>query len=220
MKNGQVKLDGIIIPYCEEGGEQYIPTVCGVGYIGEGDYKASQNRKHTIEYDRWKGILRRCYTEKERFKNPTYIDCIVDEQWLNFQNFAQWWNENYYEIDGEQMQVDKDILHKGNKIYSPNSCIFVPQDINILFTKRHRNKDSLPMGINYDKKRNKYRAFCSINSKLIAIGNSFETIEDAFYLGYKPFKENLIKQKADEYKDKIPIDLYNAMYNWIVEIDD
>jgi hypothetical protein len=217
MKNGQVELDGVIIPYCEEGGEKYIPTVHRVGYIGEGKYKVSIHGKHTPEYDRWKGILRRCYSEKERFKNLTYIDCIVDEQWLNFQNFAQWWHENYYEIEGQQMQVDKDILHKGNKVYSPETCVFVPQDINILFTKRHR---TLPTGVQYDKKRNKYRAFCGINNKLIAIGNNFETIEDAFYLGYKPFKEQYIKNMADEYKDRIPIKLYNAMYNYQVEIDD
>jgi hypothetical protein len=220
-KNGQVELDGVIIPYYQEGGEKtYIPTVCGVGYIGDGKYKVSVNRKHTEEYDRWKGILRRCYNEEERYKNPTYKDVTVCEEWLNFQNFAEWWDKNYYKIDGEKMQLDKDILIKGNKLYSPSTCIFVPQNINILFTKCHKVREGLPMGINFDSKRNKYRAYCSIKGKLIAIGNSYNTSEDAFYLGYKPFKENIIKQKADEYKDRIPNNLYNAMINWKVEITD
>jgi hypothetical protein len=63
------------------------------------------------------------------------------------------------------MQLDKDILVKGNKVYSPDACVFVPQCINILFTKSHKShktKEKLPMGVNFDSKRNKYRAYCSI----------------------------------------------------------
>jgi hypothetical protein len=162
-------------------------------------------------------MIRRCYDKKYQVKYPTYKDCKVCDEWLNYQNFAKWFDENYYQIDDETMHIDKDILVKGNKVYSPETCVFVPQDINILFTKRHR---TLPTGVQYDKKRNKYRAFCGINNKLIAIGNNFETIEDAFYLGYKPFKEQYIKNMADEYKDRIPTKLYNAIYNYQVEIDD
>lgn len=220
MKNGQVELDGVIIPYCDEGGVQYIPTVCGVGYIGEGIYKVSENRKHKIEYDRWKGILRRCYDEKERFKNSTYDVVTVCDEWLCFQNFAKWWHENYYEIEGQNMQIDKDILNKGNKVYSPENCIFVPQEINSLFTKANKHRGDLPIGVSYDKKRNKYRAYCSVKKKLIAIGNNFNSSEDAFYLGYKPFKEKVIKELAEEYRDKIPKELYEALYRYEVEIDD
>lgn len=210
----QIELD------IKKGGILYKPTVWGIGYIGEGIYKVSINRKHTLEYDRWKGILRRCYNEKERYKNTAYKDVTICREWLNFQNFADWWNKNYYEIEGEKMQLDKDILHKGNKVYSPETCVFVPSKINILFTRSNKTKNNLPKGVEFDKIRNKYRAFCGIKGKLIAIGNNYNTPEDAFYNGYKPFKENYIKQIAEEYKDTIPDKLFNAMYNWVVEIDD
>ena len=215
IKNGQAELLNM------KGGENiYIPTVCGVGYIGEGKYKVSMNRKHTIEYDRWKGMLRRCYDEKERYKNSTYSDVTICDEWLNFQNFAEWWNTNYYSIDDEKMQLDKDILVKGNKIYSPEYCIFVPQCINSLFVKRDQSRGDLPIGVGYDKKRNKYRAYCSIKKKLVAIGNNYHTPEDAFYKGYKPFKEKVIKEMADRYKENIPVKLYDAMMNYEVEISD
>lgn len=164
-------------------------------------------------------MLRRCYSEKERYKNPNYKDVTVCKEWLCFQNFAEWWHDNYYEIEGEQMQLDKDILHKGNKVYNPDNCIFAPQSINILFT-RHIPRENLPAGVSYDKKRNKYRAHCCVKRKLIAIGNKYNTPQDAFYLGYKPFKEAYIRQVANEYKHQIPKRLYDAMMNWNIEITD
>ena len=63
------------------------------------------------------------------------MDCSVYEGWHNFQNFAKWYEDNYYEIEEEQMHLDKDILVKGNKVYSPDTCVFVPETINGLFVK-------------------------------------------------------------------------------------
>ena len=85
-------------------------------------------------------MLRRCYDEKLHKKYPTYIDCKVCEEWLNFQNFAKWYYNNYYEIENEKICLDKDILHKGNKIYSPDNCVFVPNNINVLFVKSDKSR--------------------------------------------------------------------------------
>ena len=112
----------------------------GVGYLGEGKYKANENGKDTSIHQTWHGMLRRCYSEKYHEKYPTYKDCEVSEEFHNFQNFARWYNDNYYEIEGETMCLDKDILVKHNKIYSPETCIFVPQSINLLFIKNDKSR--------------------------------------------------------------------------------
>ena len=198
-------------PYCLE--------VCGVGYIGEGEYKGTINRKRTKEYEHWSGMLKRCYDEKKLIKNPTYKGCSVCEEWHNFQNFAEWFHNNYYEVDGEMMSLDKDILVKGNKVYSPETCMFVPQRINTLFINKNSKRCKYPIGVQKDRNRKGYTVKGSIKDKTNNYIGHADTIEKAFNI-YKEFKENYIKQVADEYKDKIPEKLYEAMINWIVEITD
>ena len=120
------------------------------------------------------------------------------------------------------MALDKDVLVKGNKTYSPNTCVFVPQNINVLFTKCNKARGKYPIGVSFYKDRNKYQAHCKIfsngKSKQKNLGY-YNNIDDAFY-AYKQFKEDYIKQVADEYKDNIPNKLYEAMYNYKVEITD
>lgn len=120
------------------------------------------------------------------------------------------------------MQLDKDMLYKGNKIYSPENCIFVPSRINKLLLKRQNYRGEYPIGVNYHKRDNIFEASCSIitnnNKKKIYLGR-FDNSEEAFQI-YKRFKENYIKQVADEYKNKIPKNLYDAMYKYKVEITD
>lgn len=96
----------------------YERTVYGVGYLGEGKYKCKENGKYTKCYKVWNSMLQRCYDKKYHRKEPTYKDCEVSEEWHNFQSFAEWYDKNYYEIEGETMALDKDILIKHNKIYS------------------------------------------------------------------------------------------------------
>ena len=106
-----------------------------IGYIGEGEYKPTINKKPSKIYTIWHDMLGRCYDEKHRHKYKTYSNITVCDEWLNFQNFAKWFDENYYEVEGEEMCLDKDILIKDNKVYSPDTCIFVPERINNLFIK-------------------------------------------------------------------------------------
>lgn len=201
-------------PYCK--------TVHEVGYLGEGKYEVLENNKITIVYKMWASMLQRCYDEQYRIKYPTYLNCIVFEEWHNFQNFAKWYEENYYIVDNEQMCLDKDILHKYNKVYSPENCIFVPERINKLFIKNDKYRGTLPIGVSFDKSTNKYTAQYNTlknnKRKNIYLGN-FNTPIQAFNT-YKKYKEKYIKQVAEEYKDKIPYELYNAMKNWIVDIND
>lgn len=195
------------------------PRNFGVGFIGDGLYKSRENGKNTKCYDTWRHMLTRCYDKKYQEKYPTYIGCEVCKEWLNFQNFAKWYEDNYYKIEDDLMYLDKDILNKGNKIYSPQTCVFVNNRINVLFIKSDKKRGGYPIGVRYHKRDKIYEANCDdSNGKQIYLGR-FSTPEEAFYI-YKQFKEKVIKQVADEYKDKIPKKLYEAMYRYEVEITD
>ena len=202
----------------------YDKIAYGVGYIGTGKYKASENRKATKAYSTWDNMLKRCYDPYYINKRPTYIDCYVCEEWHNFQNFAEWFYENVYNCNNERMCLDKDILAKGNKIYSPETCCLVPERINTLFTKCDNARGEYPVGVHHNKASGKLLARCCIykgeKNKRVYLG-SFSPNKpfQAFYT-YKVFKENYIKQVADEYKELIPQKLYEAMYAYEIEIND
>ena len=189
-----------------------------IGYMGSGIYNFKEYKKI---YNTWKNMLRRCYLKEEMGKHPSYIDCSVCEEWHNYQNFAKWYEENYWG-NNTKLQLDKDILIKGNKEYSPNTCVFVNKYINCLFTKSNNTRGDFPIGVSlYDVKDKRYMARYNENGKLIKIG-VYDNPNDAFN-AYKLFKEKYIKQIADEYKNKyknFPQKLYDAMYNYEVEITD
>ena len=200
----------------------YEKRTYGVGYLGEGKYKCKENNKLTRVYRTWVNMLTRCYNPKYHEKRPTYINCEASKEFHNFQNFGDWYDENYYEIEDEKMCLDKDILYKHNKIYSPDTCIFVPNTINVLFTKRDNDRGESVIGTS--PFQGKYRAECQMinpetgKTKKEYLG-IYETQEKAFEV-YKYYKERNIKQVADYFKGLIPEILYGALYNYEVEIDD
>ena len=127
-----------------------------------------------------------------------------------------------YEIDGEKTCLDKDILFKHNKIYSPDTCVFVPQTINNLFTKTNKKRGEYPIGVSYYKRYDNYTASMSVMENGIKKHKTlgyFNTPEDAFQK-YKLEKEKYIKDIAEKYKDKISNAVYNALINYNVEITD
>lgn len=197
----------------------YDKTVFNIGFIGEGIYKFERNKNKRDVV--WRSMISRCYSEKIQLTKPRYLGCVVCEEWHNFQNFAKWFDKNYYEVDSETMDLDKDIIIKNNKIYSPSTCIFAPHRINSLFVKANKSRGNLPIGVH--AKNGKYEISCSTN--LIPFYNKkgmskgYNTSEEAFNF-YKQFKEQYIKDVADTYKNKIPNKLYKAMYEYKVEITD
>lgn len=195
----------------------YDRTLYGIGYLGEGKYKTWVIDKQSPQYATWTNMMTRCYSEKEHKRNPKYKDCRATIEWHNFQNFAAWYDENFYEVKGNMMCLDKDILVKGNKIYSPKTCIFVPMRINTLFTKRDSKRGQFPIGVT--KVNKKYRAHCSNILEISENLGLYDTVEEAFNV-YKVHKEKYIKEVANDYKDKIPENLYNTMINYKVDFDD
>ncbi|MCD8215254.1 MAG: hypothetical protein LUC97_06420 [Clostridiales bacterium] len=167
----------------------------------------------------WNDMHSRCYNTKLHERCPSYATCTICDEWLEDRiKFYEWVKDNYYTIGLEQMDLDKDILVKGNKVYSPSTCIFVPHSINMLFTNGKAVRNNCPVGVHYDKYKGKYRVCMAVDGRNVKL-HSWGTPEEAF-AEYKQHKEALIMVTADKYKGKIPTKLYNAMINWKVEITD
>ena len=193
------------------------PIICGIGYIGRSkDY--INKRKKSYAYTCWANMIRRCYDEKIQCKHPTYSQCTVCDEWHCFIEFEKWFNKNYI----QDWCLDKDILFKGNKIYSPATCCFVPNEINALFTKRQRHRGNTPIGVIYREAQNGfkacYKATLTKNGKHVYLG-CFKTAEEAFN-AYKVAKEEWIKDLANKWKDKLDPRVYAAMCNYQVEMTD
>ena len=192
-----------------------------VGFMGKGIYKDDNNNKKCFHV--WTDMLRRCYDVNGKYYDRYgAIGCRVCEEWLCFQNFAEWYYNNYYGIDNKVMNLDKDILIKGNKIYSPYTCCFVPNEINALFTKRQRHRGNTPIGVIYCEAQNGfkacYKATLTKNGKHVYLG-CFKTAEEAFN-AYKVAKEEWIKDLANKWKDKLDPRVHAAMCNYQVEMTD
>ena len=200
----------------------YEPRYYNIGYLGEGKYKVRENGKNKKEFEVWYRMLERCYDLKYQEKHTTYKGCKVEDYLLNFQHMAEWINKNYYEVPGERMHLDKDILCKGNKIYSRDKCIFVPEGINKLFTKCDNARGENPIGASLTSSGN-YEVRCRNGYGEPVYLGSYSTKDEAFNV-YKEYKEKVIKKVIDSYEGKIPEPFYSklktAMYNYEVEIDD
>ena len=211
----------------------YFASVFGHGYLGvdkEGNVPKVSELKDgkwigTWEYNKWQKMLQRCFDNKYKDRYPTYKDVTCCERWLCFANFLEDFailkNEYNWNAD-EKLNLDKDTLYKGNKIYSLENCILVPDYINLLFTKNNAKRGQYPIGVGYDKRCKKYQAFCNINKKLKSLGY-YNTVEEAFNT-YKIAKEQEIKRIAEECVSKGYIAqesrLYNTMMGYQVKIDD
>lgn len=187
----------------------YDRTLYGIGYIGYGKYKPSINKQNTSAYNQWVSMLERCYCEKRRYRTKSYVDCEVCKEWHNFQNFAEWFYTNRYECN-ERLQVDKDILITGNRIYSPQTCILVPQTLNTMFINKPNNR-GLPNGMY--KTKNGF----SIKYNCENLG-TFKTIEKAYSV-YSQKKKQEIINVAETYKNIIPTNVYQAILNYEFKIE-
>lgn len=163
-------------------------------------------------YKIWRNILTCCGSPKY----PTYLKCEICVAWLNFKNFYSWYKENYYTVNDEKMCVNKDILVKGNKLYSPKTCCIVPETINMLFSNRKHYCGELPVGVTF--KDSKYMAKFKRNGHDFYLG-CHDNVNDAF-TNYKYAKEYYIKTVAKKYHAWIPQRVYDALMNYKIEITD
>ena len=194
------------------------PSFYGKGYIGVGKYSSKDIEALKL----WQGILQRIYDEKTIEKNPAYKGVTIQEEWLNFQNFAEWcYNKDFFrakDSKGKVYQLDKDILMKGNKTYSSETCCFVPQEVNTLLTLRRNHRGKYPLGVSFNNNCKKFTANISCYGEQRRLG-VHKTPEDAFRV-YKQAKESYIKEVAEKWKGKIDDKTYQALMKWEVNIDD
>lgn len=200
----------------------YHPSIYGAGVIGN-KYLVSVNCKAVKEYKTWSGVIQRCYDKKYQNEQSVYKDVTCCKEWLLYENFYEWLhNQSNFSkwCDGDLWAIDKDILVKGNKIYSPDTCCLVPLNVNTLFTKNNQCRGALPIGVSISGKY--YRASCQnpLTNKCEKLGN-YSTPEKAFQ-AYKNYKEDLIKQIAQiEYNNgNITEKCCDAMMKYQVEITD
>lgn len=191
------------------------PSVYGVGIVSK------SMKEYTIKYQKesklWGGMLERCYSGTSLAVRKTYKGCAVSDCWKYFSNFKDWCDTQKY-LHEEGFSLDKDILVKGNKVYSPETCCIVPHEINSLFTKTNSKRGDTPIGVHLRKKTNTYIAYLNKCGKRVNLG-TFKTSTEAFQ-AYKHEKEKYIKEVADKYKEVIDPKVHGAMYAWTVDIDD
>ena len=195
LRNGQVK-------------NPYHSSVFGVGFIGVGEHPVSVNGKLTSAYGTWKNMLRRCYDPKYQAGKPTYIGCSVHPDWHNFQNFAEWFEKQYFATCWD---LDKDLITEGNKIYSVDTCVFIPQQLNKLLTDSGNARGDLPQGVSRHRKG--YLAHLRIDGKRHSLG-THATPEEA-HQAYKLAKEANVKRMAEQYKCLIDSRVYESLMRYV-----
>jgi len=168
-------------------------------------------------YKKWNGMMQRCYNPKNKINNPAYEACTSSETFRHFSKFKSWY---YSQIGCEQegWHLDKDILIKGNKVYSEDTCCIVPPEINVALANNKSVRGYFPQGVIYNSTKTRYRARIQRGDKWESLG-TYDTPEEAFY-AYKPIKEAYIKSLAEKWKDKIDHRVYDALYAWTINIDD
>lgn len=182
----------------------YFPSVANIGYVGVGRYKIWVDKALTKNYVVWCTMINRVYNKKGLLKHKTYIGCAVDERWRNFQVFAQWFEQNYKSEYMQDWQLDKDILVRGNKIYSPETCCFVPREINSQF------RAVIPKGVT--KKDKMYYATISKwgSKNYLASFDNFKEASEFYIINRKRY----IIELAEKYKKELSADCYNKLIKY------
>ena len=208
VRNGNVK-------------DPYVPSVCGVGILGT-KYLSAVNGRTTKEYNLWQSMLKRCYNSTYKKKHPTYEGCEVGDKFKSYEYFYEWCHSQIgFDNDGNgnPFQLDKDLLVKGNKVYSENVCVFIPSEINSLLINNTASRGEHLIGVNWCKTKKAFKAqVCKNKGNQEHLG-LFKTEIEAFN-AYKQAKESFIKEQAEKWKGKIDERAYEALMNYQVEITD
>lgn len=185
--------------------------VAGVG-INDYEGKVAINGKEIKSYQAWRNMISRCYCNNTRNRYKTYEDCEVSDEWKYFSNFKKWFDEHH--IEG--YDLDKDLLIPNNRIYSAETCIFVPHRLNTLFRELGRAKECSMAGVSFDKKpnHNKYRVVFRSNGKSKCL-YGFKTEIEA-HNSYVKSKIEEVRRVANEFYDNGDIDdkVYNAVVTY------
>ena len=197
--------------------DPYSPSVFGVGVVGT-KYLIRVNDILTKEYVLWVHMLQRCYSTTLKKQIPTYEGCKVSDKFKSYEYFYEWCNKQTG-FGNDSWHLDKDLLIKGNKIYSENTSIFLPQEINKVLTKCTASRGEYLIGVCWDKAKNAFKAQVNKNKGKSEYLGSFNTELEAFN-AYKVAKEAFVKEQANKWKSQIDERAYEALMKYEVNIDD
>ena len=209
-----VELGSIKIGYVKD---PHYPSVYGAGILGT-KYPTSEYGVLTKEYILWCSMLQRCYSDTYKKKRLTYEDCEASENFKSYEYFYEWCH-NQIGFGNEGWQLDKDLLIKGNKVYSESTCVFIPREINQVLVKRTASRGEHLIGVYWNKTNKAFRAMVSKNKGKQEHLGYFKTELEAFN-AYKVAKESFVKEQANKFKSQIDERAYNALMNYTVEITD
>ena len=201
--------------------DPYSPSVYGVGILGT-KYPISEGGRDTKECALWKNMLKRCYNDDCKKKQPTYEDCEASENFKYYEYFYEWCHSQIgfgNDGNGNPFQLDKDLLVKGNKVYSENTCVFIPREINSLLIKREASRGEYLIGVCWCSKDKAFIAQVRKNKGKREWLGYFKTEIEAFN-AYKTAKESFVKEQAEKWKGKIDNRAYKALMNYEVNIND
>ena len=197
--------------------DPYSPSVFGVAVVGT-KYQAYEYGVVTKEYKLWCNMLRRCYSDISKKKYPTYEGCEVSDNFKSYEYFYDWCNKQIgFGVEG--FELDKDLLVKGNKVYSETTCVFLPKEINSVLTKSTAKRGEYLIGVYWHKKGKAFVAVVNKNKGKQEHLGCFNTEIEAFNT-YKQAKEAFVKEQANKWRGKIDERAYNALMNYQVEITD
>ena len=204
VRNGKVK-------------DHFSPSVYGVGILGT-KYPPSMSGRNTKEYNLWQNMLQRCYSDTFQKKQPTYEGCKCSENFKYYEYFYEWCHKQIG-FSNQGWHLDKDLLIKGNKVYSESTCVFLPKEINLLLIKRESLRGEYLIGVYWHKTNKAFAAQVSKSKGKQECLGYFNTEIEAFN-AYKTAKEAFIKEQANEWKSQIDYRAYEALMNYTVEITD
>ena len=197
--------------------DRYLPSVYSVGILGS-KYPSKVNGRNTKEYDLWHSMLQRCYSDKSKKKRPTYEGCEVSNKFKSYEYFYEWCHSQIgFGVEG--WHLDKDLLVKGNKVYSEDSCVFLPSEINMVLVKHTPSRGKHPIGVSWYSKSKTFIAQVNKNKGKPENLGYFNTEIEAFN-AYKQAKESFIKEQAEKWKGQIDERAYEALMKYEVEITD
>ena len=197
--------------------DRYSPSVYGIGIIGA-KHPVTINNVLTKEYVLWVHMLQRCYSDSFKKKRPTYEGCEVSDNFKSYEYFYEWC-QNQIGFGIQSFELDKDLLVKGNKVYSEDTSIFIPAEINSLLTKRTASRGGHLIGVYWNKREKAFVARVNKGKGKRENLGYFKTEIEAFN-SYKTAKESFIKEQAEKWKSQIDVRAYNALMNYEVGIDD
>lgn len=185
--------------------------------VGINDMLGAEKTKEFIKQRQmWFGVLQRCFSIKLLERRPTYKNCKVYESWLWLSNFIKDIKsiENYEKSLNEGWQLDKDLLSNEGKLYSKDTCCFIPRSLNLVISSYPKKLNGLPKGVKLSK-GGRYFAILQKEGNQIFLG-SYDSVEEASRVYNIAKKEHLLNI-ADSIKDIVPENVYKALVNFNLE---